>query len=72
MSPAIQDLKKLPILERIQLVEDLWDTIAEESLLVDLTPEHRAELDQRLDAVEADPAAGTAWEVVRGRILPGK
>ena len=71
MSPLIQNLRQLPVSERIQLVEDLWDTIAEDSPAIGLTPEHVAELDRRLDALEAQPKAGTAWEIVRERILAG-
>lgn len=69
MSGAIQDLKRLPLSERIQLVEDLWDSIAEDSPAMGLTPEHIAELDRRLDALEAQPNAGTPWEIARERIL---
>lgn len=68
MSPAIQELKQLPVSERIQLVEDLWDSIAEDVSAVTLTPDHIEELDRRLDALEADPKAGTPWEIVRERI----
>ena len=69
MSPAIHSLKQLPVSERIQLIEDLWDTIAEDPTSVGLTPEHIAELDQRLDELEANPTSGTPWETVRQRIL---
>jgi putative addiction module component (TIGR02574 family) len=69
VSAAIQDLKRLPLSERIQLVEDLWDSIAEDSPAMGLTPEHIAELDRRLDALEAQPKEGTPWEIVRERIL---
>jgi putative addiction module component (TIGR02574 family) len=71
VSTALQDLRQLPVLERIQLVEALWDTIAEDSPGVGLTPEHIAELDRRLDAFEAQPSAGTPWEIARERILAG-
>lgn len=69
MSAGIQNLKRLPVSERIQLVEDLWDSIAEDSPALGLTPEHIAELDRRLDALEAQPEAGTPWEVAHERIL---
>ena len=69
MSGAIQDLKRLSLSERIQLVEDLWDSIAEDSPGMGLTPEHIAELDRRLDALEAQPQTGTPWEIARERIL---
>ena len=69
MSAGIQNLKRLPVSERIQLVEDLWDNIVEDSPALGLTPEHIAELDRRLDALEAQPKAGTPWEVARERFL---
>ena len=71
MSTAIHDLRQLPVSERIQLVEDLWDTIVEDSPVMGLTPDHIAELDRRLDALEAQPTAGTPWEIARERILAG-
>lgn len=69
MSSVIEDLKQLPITERIQLVEDLWDTIALDSPEIPLTPEHLTELDRRLDSLEAVPQSGTPWNAVRGHLL---
>jgi putative addiction module component (TIGR02574 family) len=51
-------LHELSIPERIRLVEDLWDSIAEQEGALPLTPAQRAELDQRLDAFEIDGNAG--------------
>lgn len=58
------DLRKLPLDERIQLVEDLWDSIAADQSALPLTPEQRAELDRRLDAYEADGDPGRPAEEV--------
>ncbi len=69
MSNAIEAFRQLPVSERIQLVEDLWDTIAQDAPEIALSPEHIAELDCRLDALEAQPEAGTPWNVARERIL---
>lgn len=63
--PMNANLRKLPLDERIRLVEDLWDSIAAEQSLLPLTPEQRAELDRRLDAYESDENAGrSAGDVV--------
>lgn len=51
-------LRQLPLDERIQLVEELWDSIAREQGVLPLTSEQRAELDRRLDAYELDRDAG--------------
>lgn len=59
MLPTMSDdLRKLPLDERIRLVEDLWDSIAADQGSLPLTPEQRAELDRRLDAYEADGNPG--------------
>ena len=52
------NLRNLPLDERIRLVEDLWDSIASDQKVLPLTPEQKAELDQRLDAYEADRNPG--------------
>jgi putative addiction module component (TIGR02574 family) len=69
VSASIQELRQLPIPERIQLVKELWDSIAEESPAIDLSLEQIAELDRRLDALEAQPESGTPWHIARERIL---
>jgi len=65
----LQRLRALPVTERLQLVEDLWDSIAEEPGELRLTAAHLAELDRRLDALEEKPDKGTDWETLKERIL---
>jgi putative addiction module component (TIGR02574 family) len=62
------DISKLSVIERIQLAEDLWDSVAAETGELPLTEAQVAELDRRLAALARDPAAGEPWEVVRGRV----
>jgi putative addiction module component (TIGR02574 family) len=50
----IANLNTLPIDERIQLVEDLWDSIAQEKYVLPVTKEQKAELDSRLEAYALD------------------
>jgi len=54
--------------ERIQLVEDIWDSIAEVPESVPLTDEQKAELDRRLEAYHENPGEGSPWRTVRERI----
>lgn len=51
-------LRELPVEERIKLVEDLWDSIAEDRKALPVTPEQKAELDRRLKAYEVDRNRG--------------
>lgn len=69
MKASIQELRQLPIPERIQLVTELWDSIADESPAIDLSAEQIAELDRRLNELEAQPESGTPWHIARERIL---
>jgi putative addiction module component (TIGR02574 family) len=68
MQPSDLDISKLTIAERIQLAEDLWDSVAAETGGLPLTGAQEAELDRRLADFEGDPEAGEPWEVVRARI----
>jgi putative addiction module component (TIGR02574 family) len=65
---AKEDILNLSISERIQLVEDIWDSIAELPEAVILTDDQKRELDNRLDAYHLDPNEGSPWEQVRKRI----
>ena len=62
------DVLNLSVPERIQLVEDIWDSIAEVPEQVKLTEEQKAELDRRLDAYHQNPDEGSPWEFVREQI----
>ena len=65
------DIAELPLDERIQLVEDIWDTIAELPETVDIPDWHKAELDKRLDRYHADHREGTPWSELKGKLLQG-
>ena len=52
------DLRTLSIGERMQLIEDIWDSIAADQAVLPLTDEQRVELDRRLDAYETDNMKG--------------
>ncbi len=70
MSTATLNFKELPISERIQLVEDIWDSIAEEtSDTLNLSPEQTAELHRRYAAHLADPSSSIPWSEVRASLF---
>jgi putative addiction module component (TIGR02574 family) len=62
------DIGKLSVAERIQLAEDLWDSVAADTGDLPLSEAQVAELDRRCDDLERDPGAGAPWDVVRARI----
>lgn len=73
-APDIESLRQLPLAERLQLVEDLWDSIAVETPAPDIpiSPELAAELDRRLQDLDQGRERSLPWEQVRDRILKDK
>ncbi len=62
------DAKKLPVLERINLVEAIWDTIIPNEPEIPLTNAQKSLLDERLAEYEANPMEGSSWEDVKTRL----
>ena len=65
----LSDILKLSVAERIQLVEDIWDSIAADPEALALSEEHRQELDRRLDHQATSPGVGRSWAEVKARLL---
>ena len=73
MNSPISNFKDLPVSERIQLVEDIWDSIAEETpVSLQLSAADRAELQRRIAAHQADPSSSIPWEAVRASLFKGQ
>jgi len=58
MNTQLSEILQLSVAERIQLVEDIWDSIATVPEAVSLTEEQKAELDRRLEAYQSNPSEG--------------
>ena len=63
------EIAGMPIQQRIQLVEDIWDSIAEMPEVVQIPEWHKKELEKRLEAYHANPDEGSPWQEVKKRIL---
>lgn len=57
--------------ERIQLVQEIWDSIAAENAASLLTDEQREELRRRRAEDDANPDDAIPWEQVKERTLRG-
>lgn len=65
---TISGLKALPIPERLQLVEDLWDSIA---LNQESQPDHSQivqEIRRRRARFDENPGSGIAWSQLKKQI----
>ena len=68
-SITASEIAKMPIQQRIQLVEDIWDSIADMPEAVEIPEWHKKELEKRLEAYHANPNEGSPWKDVKKRIL---
>ncbi len=68
MSTRTADILELSIAERIQIVEDIWDSIAAVPEAVPISEDQKRELDRRLEAYHRNPDLGSPWVEVRERI----
>jgi putative addiction module component (TIGR02574 family) len=69
MSIDLADVLALPIEERIQLAQSIWDSVAAVPEAVQLTENQRVELEVRLKEYRDNPNAGSPWPEVRERII---
>ena len=71
MNASIKSLgiDRLPVAERITLVEEIWDSIAADSAAVPLTDAQRAELQRRIEEDDANPDDVTPWKEVKASTL---
>jgi putative addiction module component (TIGR02574 family) len=66
------NIKKLSIAERILMVEEIWDSIADDQASVEVTSAQKDELDRRLDAYSDSPDEGRSWKEVQQRLKDTK
>jgi putative addiction module component (TIGR02574 family) len=60
---------QLPVEDRLELAEALWESLEREPLQPKLPAWQRELLEERLAADETAPGAGSPWEEVKQRIL---
>ncbi|MCI0354658.1 MAG: addiction module protein [Acidobacteria bacterium] len=68
MGRAQFDFSGLTPEERLDLVEQIWDGLAEQPERVPLTTAQKAELDRRLEDMARDGGDGIPWEDVLRQI----
>ncbi len=65
---AIADVINLSVSERIQIAEDIWDSVVEVPDAISLSEADKQELNKRLYLYHQDPSEGSPWGVVRERV----
>ncbi len=66
----LQDILKLSISEKIQVVEAIWDSIAVEANTknIEFNTATKTLFDERLKSHKHHPSAGSSWKDVKNRI----
>jgi putative addiction module component (TIGR02574 family) len=65
-------IDRLSVAERLRLVEEIWETIADGAEDLEIPQSQRDELDRRIAAAERNPQAGRTWEEVKARLAPAE
>jgi putative addiction module component (TIGR02574 family) len=65
----LKQAAKLPVPDRIKLVEDIWNSIAEQPDDFPLTAAQKRELDRRLALMKKHPERAIPWEQAKRQIL---
>ena len=68
MSQIRLDLKSLTVDERLDLLEQIWESLAAHPEIVHLTDAQRAELDRRLDDLDREGPVGLSWDQMITRV----
>jgi len=68
MSIVRKDIRSLSVADRLQLLEDIWDSLAATPEAVPVTDAQRKELARRRRAHARNPAAAKSWAQVRARL----
>ena len=72
MTTAIQELETLPVSERVQLVEELWDSIARSNADIAIPQWQKDELERRKQNYLRKPDLGRTWDQVKQDILQAR
>jgi putative addiction module component (TIGR02574 family) len=68
MHPEIEHLRKLPVAEKLRVVEELWDDIGQSGERFPLPQWHRVEAERRAAELEADPSIALSREELWRRV----
>ncbi|MBI9063037.1 MAG: addiction module protein [Marinilabiliaceae bacterium] len=68
MTKLLDDILKLSVLERIGMLEAIWDSITEEEKNLYIPEEIKLLLNERLEAYGKAPEKTSNWDEVKKRI----
>lgn len=72
METQVAEILELSVAEKIQIVEDIWDSIRRNPEELPLSDAEKRELDKRLADYEQNPNDGMEWETLKKNILQSR
>ena len=69
MNTQVAEIFELSVAERIQIVEDIWDSISNAPEELSLSEAEKLELDKRLESYKQNPDEGIEWETLKKNLL---
>lgn len=69
---SFEEILKLSAAERIQLAEQIWESLRGTPHLVPCTDAQRAELDMRFADAQANPDVESSWAEAKERLINRK
>ena len=72
MNTQVTDILELSVAERIQIVEDIWDSIISTPEKLLLSEAEEIELDKRLEDYKQNPNDVIEWETLKKNLLNTK
>jgi putative addiction module component (TIGR02574 family) len=68
----VSEIFQLSVAERIQIVEDIWDSISKNPDELELSEAEKLELDKRLASYKQNPNDGIEWETLKKNLSQNK
>lgn len=66
----VSEILQLSVAERVQIVEDIWDSIGKNPEELPLSEAEKLELDKRLESYKENPDEGIEWETLKKNLSP--
>ena len=67
-----KEILNLSVKKRLEVIEEIWDSIASDEEAIPLTAAQRKELDRRKQVHLSDPSATVPWSAVHDRLRKRK
>jgi putative addiction module component (TIGR02574 family) len=64
-STLLDEARKLPIKERVQLIEGIWTSLVDDGYLPEITDAQADELDRRLAEHQQTPDDVVSWDTIK-------